>query len=106
MKSESDCLLVDLWGTAIPVERLDVPIPFLLHVRRGNGLHPLHDVGLGEQVTAHPGRIQARAHMADLVPPHLKWANPAPHEGSQHVITVEVLLKQHLQDLVDGPELI
>ena len=60
---------------------------------------------LVEYVTAHPGRIQMIAHVADLVPPHLKRGDPAPHEGAQHVVAIEVLLKQHLQDLVDGPEL-
>ena len=98
--------MANQWGRALLVERLDVPIPFLLHLGRGNGLHPLHNIPLGEYVTAHPGRIQTIAHLADLVPPHLKRGNPVPHEGAQHVITIEFLLKQLLQDLVNGLELL
>ena len=106
MKSESDYLMADQWGRAFPVERPDIPVPFLRHLGRGNGLHPLHHIPLGEQVTAQPGRIQTIAHLVDLVPPHLKRGNPAPHDGAQHVIAVEFLLNQLLQDLVDSSGLV
>ena len=99
-------MLANLWGKAIPVVGLNLPGPLLLHVRRGNGLDPLHDVRHAELVSASPGGVHVIAHVAQLVLPHLKRANSVSHERSQHVVAIEFALKERPQDVVDDLELV
>ena len=99
-------MLANLRGETIPVVRLDLPGPRLLHVRGGNGLNPLHDVRHAELVLASPGRVQVIAHVAQFMLPYLKRANSVNHKGAQHVVAIELLVEEHRQDVVNDPELI
>ena len=106
MQPDSEKLLTNLRGRAIPIEGLDVPGPLVFHVGRSNGLDPSLDVGQAELMSASPHGIQVIAHMTEFMFPHLKRANPVNHEGAEHVIAIKLALDESPQDVVDDLELV
>ena len=80
------------WCGLSPSEWLHLPLPVRGNFGVGDGADPLHDVLLREHVTAQPSRIQTARHVAHLMYPPLERADPAEHEGAQHVVCAELLL--------------
>ena len=74
-------------GLVNPVEGFDSPFPVaILHNRLGNGLDPAEYFGLAQFKGRGPVRVEAPAHVADLMSPLLKWGNSAADKRPQEII--------------------